>query len=115
MTVGREGRATIVCEQCGTRNDEGESFCGQCGTYLEWEGQPVRDQEPPAAAPVIPAPTAPEPDPVPDGDRASERSGEPEPPASRAAPLVAPLIPPEPAAAGSRYARWRARRPRTAP
>ena len=97
MTVGREGHATIVCEQCGTRNDEGESFCGQCGTYLEWEGQPERAREqqaPPAAAPLIPAPTAPEPAPDPAPVESPQPPGDREA-SSRAASLVAPLPAPE--------------------
>ncbi|PYF99185.1 hypothetical protein SAMN05216184_10867 [Georgenia satyanarayanai] len=26
-----------TCPECGSRNEDGELFCGTCGTYLEWE------------------------------------------------------------------------------
>ncbi|MBD8063475.1 TFIIB-type zinc ribbon-containing protein [Oceanitalea stevensii] len=26
-----------TCPECGGRNEDGELFCGSCGTYLEWE------------------------------------------------------------------------------
>ncbi|MCM3661583.1 TFIIB-type zinc ribbon-containing protein [Georgenia satyanarayanai] len=26
-----------TCPECGSRNEDGELFCGSCGTYLEWE------------------------------------------------------------------------------
>lgn len=28
-----------TCPDCGARNEDGELFCGACGTYLEWEEQ----------------------------------------------------------------------------
>lgn len=31
----------IVCPECGTRNPVGTQFCGECGTFLEWEEQPA--------------------------------------------------------------------------
>lgn len=36
----------IVCGTCGARNGPGEDFCGQCGTYLEWDD--AADREIPA-------------------------------------------------------------------
>ncbi|GAB2484574.1 zinc ribbon domain-containing protein [Jatrophihabitans fulvus] len=49
----------IVCTVCGTQNDEGESFCGECGSYLEWEGERVGPEPEPTAAPAAePEPAA---------------------------------------------------------
>jgi hypothetical protein len=31
----------IQCGQCGTRNEDGTSFCGGCGEFLEWTGTAV--------------------------------------------------------------------------
>ncbi|ACU39198.1 zinc ribbon domain-containing protein [Actinosynnema mirum] len=31
----------IVCAQCGEHNVGGAEFCGACGTFLEWEKEPV--------------------------------------------------------------------------
>lgn len=45
----------IICQVCGTRNADGERFCGQCGTFLEWEGTVIdraTGQEIPAPAPA---------------------------------------------------------------
>jgi ribosomal protein L40E len=50
------GMATeIVCAECGTTNQAGEDFCGECGAYLEWDGRTVEPEpEPePAPAPVV--------------------------------------------------------------
>ena len=33
----------IVCGQCGARN-ENEAFCGECGAFLEWEGEKVEPE-----------------------------------------------------------------------
>ena len=59
----------IICQACGTRNADGERFCGQCGTFLEWEGTVIdraTGQEVPAPASnvategsVAPAPSSP--------------------------------------------------------
>lgn len=27
----------IICSECGTRNQDGERFCGTCGSFLEWK------------------------------------------------------------------------------
>jgi hypothetical protein len=59
-----EGRCApvIICTACGVRNQDSESFCGECGSYLEWEGEreaaateavPVIAPEPPAEAPGL--------------------------------------------------------------
>ena len=39
----------IVCGVCGTVNEAGEDFCGECGTYLEWDAAAV-EPEPEAVA-----------------------------------------------------------------
>lgn len=31
----------IICKRCGTHATTGESFCGGCGAFLEWEGERV--------------------------------------------------------------------------
>lgn len=31
----------IVCTECGHRNDDDDDFCGNCGSFLEFSGQPV--------------------------------------------------------------------------
>lgn len=48
----------IVCRQCGHQNEEGVSFCGSCGTFLEWTGERVEEAEPepPPPAPVTERP-----------------------------------------------------------
>lgn len=35
----------IVCKACGERQADGTVFCGRCGAFLEWEGEPVRPPE----------------------------------------------------------------------
>jgi hypothetical protein len=50
----------IVCGQCGERNEDGAQFCGACGEFLEWAGQPndrVPETSPPTTAPVATIPT----------------------------------------------------------
>ncbi len=36
----------IVCPECGTRNPPGTQFCGECGSFLEWEGETSRTVHP---------------------------------------------------------------------
>lgn len=48
----------IVCTACGMRNEDGESFCADCGAYLEWDGERVGAPGPAAAAPPGPGPQA---------------------------------------------------------
>ena len=30
-----------ICKRCGFSNIPGDQFCGSCGAFLEWEGQPT--------------------------------------------------------------------------
>ena len=49
----------IVCSRCGFHNEDSDTFCGSCASFLEWEGQKVAAQAP------APAPQ-PEPEPEPE-------------------------------------------------
>ncbi|GAB3159061.1 zinc ribbon domain-containing protein [Micromonospora sonneratiae] len=42
----------IVCAECGTSNRENERFCGECGTFLEWEGAVVTPSASPRTTPA---------------------------------------------------------------
>ncbi|MGX7826173.1 NADase-type glycan-binding domain-containing protein [Actinokineospora sp. 24-640] len=50
----------IVCTMCGNHNDESTAFCGDCGKFLEWNGEKVAP--PPEVVVVVeePPPPAPE-------------------------------------------------------
>lgn len=50
----------IVCKVCGTENEEGVGFCGSCGAFLEWSGEPVTPDETTVVAgqAVTPSPTS---------------------------------------------------------
>ena len=39
----------LVCRRCGFANVPGDQFCGSCGAFLEWEGEPAGQ---PATPPV---------------------------------------------------------------
>jgi hypothetical protein len=47
-----------ICEQCGAPGQSGESFCGTCGAYLEWQ-EPASVTGPAAPPAGPPAATAP--------------------------------------------------------
>ncbi len=53
----------IVCKVCGATNEQGATFCGTCGSFLEWSGeavQPDGSTQPKAAADgPPPGPTGP--------------------------------------------------------
>jgi hypothetical protein len=116
----------IVCKQCGYQNEEGDTFCGSCGAFLEWVGEKVAEEEPepePVPEPVVEeakvgfvtrvkhalgvdeheaTPTAPEaeaPAPAVDERRPSEPAPLPPPPTATdlTPPGGAPLAPPRPA------------------
>ncbi|MBB4907044.1 NADase-type glycan-binding domain-containing protein [Actinophytocola algeriensis] len=44
----------IVCAMCGNHNDETHAFCGDCGRFLEWNGEKVTP--PPEVVVVVEAP-----------------------------------------------------------
>jgi hypothetical protein len=47
----------VICTKCGQVADQGETFCGQCGAFLEWTGAPATAPEaPPPVAPVATPP-----------------------------------------------------------
>jgi uncharacterized OB-fold protein len=35
--------ANLVCRRCGFANVPGDTFCGSCGAFLEWEGEQAAD------------------------------------------------------------------------
>ena len=56
----------IVCKVCGATNEQGATFCGTCGAFLEWSGeavqpdgstQPVGGQQ--GGVPPVPPPVGP--------------------------------------------------------
>ena len=42
----------LVCRRCGFSNVPGDQFCGSCGAFLEWEGEPVDSAHRAAPTPV---------------------------------------------------------------
>ena len=51
----------VICRRCGAANAAGDQFCGSCGAFLEWEGEPVEGAGPPVqtAPPLTPTVTPP--------------------------------------------------------
>jgi Double zinc ribbon len=47
-------QSNLVCRRCGFTNVPGDQFCGSCGAFLEWEGEPSGQPEPPPAEPRDP-------------------------------------------------------------
>ena len=92
--------ASIICRRCGTANTPGDQFCGSCGAFLEWEGQPAEPGPvsagggPPVAATNVPPRTSGMPDIVP-----SDPIWPPEPDRSTA-PSSPAVSPADDAAAG---------------
>jgi dipeptidyl aminopeptidase/acylaminoacyl peptidase len=66
----------IVCKVCGTENEQGAGFCGSCGTFLEWNSEPVTDET--TVAPGQPGPEPPAP--LPTRDATATQRIEPLPP-----------------------------------
>ena len=71
----------IVCKVCGATNEQGATFCGTCGAFLEWSGeavqpdgstQPVSGQ--PGGVPPVPPPVGPSRTPRPETPRRRPRS-----------------------------------------
>ena len=62
--------ANLVCRRCGFTNVPGDTFCGSCGAFLEWEGEVAADGSPispppPGTGPVADVPSIPpRPDPA---------------------------------------------------
>lgn len=77
----------IICKRCGTHATTGESFCGGCGAFLEWEGERI---EVPAAssAPSQGGPSAVEPAPVEEPAPVDKPASDPQPAAVQPAPPV---------------------------
>jgi len=48
-----------VCRQCGLENEEGTSFCGNCGEFLGWEQTPGDGAHPTSAVTATTGPTTP--------------------------------------------------------
>ncbi|MDQ6782989.1 MAG: hypothetical protein M3063_06030, partial [Actinomycetota bacterium] len=46
----------IVCTRCGFENEDTDSFCGSCASFLEWSGQKVKAEEPEPEPEVEPEP-----------------------------------------------------------
>lgn len=52
---------TVICRRCGVSNTSGDQFCGSCGAFLEWEGDPTEAPPVESAPPVVPPPLQPDP------------------------------------------------------
>jgi hypothetical protein len=48
-----------ICRRCGFANIPGDQFCGSCGAFLEWEGQPTSDAPGQPVPPVAPSSAVP--------------------------------------------------------
>ena len=73
----------ITCKTCGFENEAGASFCGSCGSFLEWTGEKEPEPAPPPPTPVVPAPT-----PAPDGAAAATTETQPIPTPAPPAPTT---------------------------
>ncbi len=80
----------IICKVCGTQNEAGASFCGSCGSYLEWSGEAY---DPDGSAKATPEP--------PPGTVPGQPAGTPPTPTEPSAPPAVSPAPPREAAAGS--------------
>ncbi|MEV6909251.1 hypothetical protein [Amycolatopsis sp. NPDC051071] len=47
----------IICTMCGNQNDDSYAFCGDCGKFLEWNGEKIAP--PPEVVVVVEEPPAP--------------------------------------------------------
>ena len=50
-----------ICKRCGFSNVPGDQFCGSCGAFLPWEGQPADAAGGAPGTPTVPAPVNPAP------------------------------------------------------
>ena len=55
----------IVCKVCGTQNEVGAQFCGNCGSFLEWSGEAAPDETSTQPKPIPGPDPGPAPDPIP--------------------------------------------------
>lgn len=91
----------IVCRSCGSRNGNGDTFCGSCGEFLEWAGEPAAGAEAAPVGPIAPpdpsrpAPAAPAAPPAAPGDPAHNRLESPSAPEARRS-FPQPRAPAEP-------------------
>ena len=79
----------IVCKVCGATNEQGATFCGTCGAFLEWSGETVQADG--TTQPVSSTAAGPPPVP-PGGDSASTAAGAAA--ATSATTTVTPVGPP---------------------
>ncbi|HEV8572882.1 MAG TPA: zinc-ribbon domain-containing protein [Actinomycetota bacterium] len=49
----------IICKNCGYQNEDDDAFCGSCGTFLEWAGERLTEEQEPGPEPE----SQPEPEP----------------------------------------------------
>jgi hypothetical protein len=82
MAGGDRPAAVGTCAQCGTPFSAGDTFCGNCGAFLEWDGdaaepdaQPAPEPVPDASAEVEGPPRSPAPAPPPAPDVAVGQPG----------------------------------------
>ena len=95
----------LICGECSTRNNDGESFCANCGAYLVWQGdkeKPSRDakagpEADPGDGKTVLMPKVPAP---PDHGPASQRSTRMDQPSSVPRVTLLPGTFPEEEAAG---------------
>ncbi|MBD5785795.1 zinc ribbon domain-containing protein [Cellulosimicrobium terreum] len=92
----------MTCPTCGQANEPGVSFCGSCGSYLEWE---PTEPDPPAAVERAAEPDIdPAVEPGAGGDVGPDAAPVPPPPVASApapVPSRAPVPSPEPSAAAA--------------
>ena len=85
----------IACKRCGQRSGDDVSFCGVCGAYLPWDGEPVVEHATPLATPE-PAPEpalAPEPEAEPALRAPAPEAAQPPPEPVSEASAAAPTLP----------------------
>jgi hypothetical protein len=56
-----ESTPALICSECGTRNEPGTDFCGNCGSYLAWDRTSLITVIPPKTPVPAPEPVAPDP------------------------------------------------------
>lgn len=107
----------LICTTCGTRNQDDEHFCAECGAYLAWEGERVEETAAapvvaPAATPVTPAAATPSTQRTEPAPAATRRTASP---ATTAPPTSAPTSPAPTAGAAAAVPPAAATHPSTTP